>query len=74
MNNFLFNGALLSTKEAISRIRKNDVVNLARDLVRIRSINPPGLEKEAADFTAEKLIELGLYDVANELPEHKSQI
>ncbi len=60
MNDFLFIGALLSTKEAISRIRENDVVNLARELVRIRSINPPGLEKEAADFTEEKLIELGL--------------
>ena len=60
VNNFLFIGALLSIKEAISRIKEKEVVNLARDLVRIKSINPPGLEKEAADFTAEKLIELGL--------------
>jgi len=59
----------LSATEAIAKIKESDLVNLTRDLVRLRSINPPGEEREAAEFVAKWMRNLGLaVDMYEALP------
>lgn len=47
-------------EDLLSRIREDEVVNLCRDLVRFKSVNPPGDELEIAEYVAGALREAGL--------------
>jgi len=47
-------------KDLLSRIEETEVVNLCRDLVRFKSVNPPGDELEIAEYVADVLREAGL--------------
>jgi succinyl-diaminopimelate desuccinylase len=47
-------------EDLLSRIQEAEVVNLCRDLVRFRSVNPPGNELEIAEYVADVLREAGL--------------
>ena len=42
-----------------AKIRSEDIVRLTRELVRIPSPNPPGLESEVSDFLASKMKAIG---------------
>ena len=44
----------------LSRIQEAEVVGLCRDLVRFKSVNPPGDELEIAEYVADVLREAGL--------------
>jgi len=46
--------------DLLSRIREAEVVSLCRDLVRFKSVNPPGDELEIAEYVAGVLREAGL--------------
>lgn len=46
--------------DLLSRIQEDEVVGLCRDLVRFKSINPPGNELEIAEYVADILREAGL--------------
>ena len=47
-------------EDLLSRIQEAEVVNLCRDLVRFKSVNPPGDELEIAEYVAGVLREAGL--------------
>ncbi|MCD6530171.1 M20 family metallopeptidase [Candidatus Bathyarchaeota archaeon] len=51
---------MCKTFSALEKIDANEVVELTRQLVRIPSENPPGNEREIAEFVTEKLRDLGL--------------
>ena len=46
--------------DLLSRIQEAEVVRLCRDMVRIKSVNPPGDELEMAEYVADFLREAGL--------------
>jgi len=45
----------VSVEKALAYVDESEVVDLVKALVKIRSVNPPGLEKEASVFVAETL-------------------
>lgn len=47
-------------EELLSQIQEADVMNLCRDLVRFKSVNPPGDELEIAEYVAGVLRQAGL--------------
>lgn len=59
-------------EEVFSRIEESALVKLTEELVRRSSVNPPGNEKEVAEYTAKEFEKLGfsvdLYDVGPNRP------
>lgn len=47
-------------EDLLNRIQETEVVSLCRDLVRFKSVNPPGDEREIAEYVAGVLREVGL--------------
>jgi succinyl-diaminopimelate desuccinylase len=47
-------------EDLLSRIQETEVVSLCRDLVRFKSVNPPGDELEIAEYVAGVLRQVGL--------------
>jgi succinyl-diaminopimelate desuccinylase len=47
-------------EDLLNRIQETEVVSLCRDLVRFKSVNPPGDEREIAEYVAGVLREAGL--------------
>jgi succinyl-diaminopimelate desuccinylase len=47
-------------EDLLNRIQETEVVSLCRDLVRFKSVNPPGDELEIAEYVAGVLREVGL--------------
>ena len=56
-------------KKLVAKVRESEVVKLCQDLVRIKSVNPPGDELAAADYVASTLNQFG---VDTELIKHNS--
>ena len=56
-------------KKLVAKVRESEVVKFCQDLVRIKSVNPPGDELEAADYVASTLNKFG---VDTELIKHNS--
>jgi succinyl-diaminopimelate desuccinylase len=52
--------AQVGYEDLLSRIQEAEVVNLCRDLVRFKSVNPPGNELEIAEYVADVLRQAGL--------------
>src|ERR1700737_3016568 len=50
------------------------VVRLTRDLIRIRSVNPPGNEQEAAEYLGNEMRGLGLEVELQHLEEGRAQV
>jgi succinyl-diaminopimelate desuccinylase len=49
-----------SYESLLRQIRENELVGIARDLVRFKSVNPPGDEREIAEYVADVLREAGM--------------
>ncbi|MGQ9494390.1 MAG: M20 family metallopeptidase [Anaerolineae bacterium] len=47
-------------EELLTRIKEDELVRLCQDMVRIKTVNPPGNERENADYIADFLRKLGL--------------
>jgi len=47
-------------REALSKVDKREITRLTSSLVKIPSVNPPGKEKEVADFIVETLEKRGI--------------
>ena len=50
----------MDEKKLIAAVREAEVVKFCQDLVRIKSVNPPGDELEAAEYVASTLKKIGL--------------
>ena len=50
----------MDEERLLSEVRESEVVKYCRDLVRIRTVNPPGDEIKAAEYVASTLKQAGL--------------
>jgi succinyl-diaminopimelate desuccinylase len=66
--------ARVKFSEILHHINEKEVIDLARDLIRIPSENPPGNEKEVAEFIHTKMKEIGLDAVAVEAERNRPNI
>jgi succinyl-diaminopimelate desuccinylase len=56
------------------RVNPNLVTELTQDLIRFRSVNPPGNEREAAEYLGNRMRELGLEVEIQQLEDDRSQV
>jgi succinyl-diaminopimelate desuccinylase len=63
-----------SLATASHSVDRDLVVRLTRDLVRIRSVNPPGNEREAAEYLGNEMHALGLEVELHHLEPDRSQV
>ncbi len=56
------------------RICRRDALQWAKELIRIRSINPPGRELEAADFCAGRLRDMGCHAALDRFDEGRANV
>lgn len=62
-------------EELLGRIQETELVRLCQDLVRIKTVNPPGDERESAEFMASFLRQAGLsVEVLSHTPTRASTV
>jgi succinyl-diaminopimelate desuccinylase len=64
----------MEASPARAAVDRDLVVRLTRDLVRIRSVNPPGNERPAAEYLGNQMRALGLEVELQHLDEDRSQV